>query len=97
MILSGFRIRFRQLDGLAMGKLHQIGKVRIVVYPNDHLPPHFHAIAPGFEALIAIDTLSILRGALAGQVRKAVLGWAEANRDAIAAEWNRINPRFPIA
>lgn len=80
-----------------MGKLHQIGKVIIRVYANDHLPPHFHAVHPDFEALVEIETLSLLRGALSAQASKAVMAWARGNREAIAAEWNRINPRFPIA
>ena len=80
-----------------MGKLHQIGKIIIRVYANDHLPPHFHAIAPDFEALIEIETLTIMRGSLSRQAGKSVMAWAGANRHLIAAEWNRINSRFPIA
>ena len=80
-----------------MGKLHRIGKLIIRVYANDHPPPHFHAIAPDFEALIEIETLTIMYGRLSPQARKAVMAWALPNRAAIAAEWNRINPRFPIA
>jgi hypothetical protein len=80
-----------------VGKLHQIGKIIIRVYANDHLPPHFHAIAPDFEALIEIETLSIMRGSLSRQAGKSVMAWASANRRAIAAEWNRVNSRFPIA
>jgi hypothetical protein len=80
-----------------MGKLHSIGNMTIRVYANDHLPPHFHAVSPDHEALIEIATLTILRGSLSAQGRKAVMTWAEANRNAITAEWNRINRRFPIA
>lgn len=80
-----------------MGKLHQIGKIIIRVYANDHLPPHFHAVHPDFDALIEIETLSILRGSLSPSAAKDVMEWAAENRGAIAAEWNRINPRFPIA
>ena len=80
-----------------MGKLHQFGKVIIRVYANDHLPPHFHAIAPDFEALIEIETLSVMRGSLSRQAAKRVMAWAEANRRLIVAEWNRTNTRFPIA
>jgi len=54
-----------------VGKLHQIGKIIIRVYANDHLPPHFHAVAPDFEALIEIETLSIMRGSLSRQGGKA--------------------------
>lgn len=80
-----------------MGKLHTIGKIIIRVYANDHLPPHFHAVHPDFEALIEIETLVILRGSLSAQATKVVMAWASENRAMIAAEWNRINPRFPIA
>lgn len=80
-----------------MGKLHQIGKVIIRVYANDHLPPHFHAIGPDFEALIEIETLAIMRGSLSRQAGKSIMAWARANRQTIAAEWSRINLRFPIA
>jgi hypothetical protein len=78
-----------------VGKLHQIGKIVIRVYANDHLPPHFHAITAEFEALIGIESLTIMRGGLPPKVRKAVLSWAARNRAVIVREWNRINPRFP--
>ncbi len=80
-----------------MGKLYQTGRLIIRVYANDHLPPHFHAIAPDFEALIEIETLTIMRGRLSPQALKAAMSWATRNRTAIAAERNRVNPRFPIA
>lgn len=80
-----------------MGKLHQIGKLIIRVYANDHLPPHFHAVAPDFEALIEIETLAIMRGSLSRQAEKRVMAWAAINRHLIVAEWNRTNSRFPIA
>ena len=80
-----------------MGKLHTIGKINIRVNANDHLPPHFHAIAPDFEALIEISTMTVLRGHLPASVRRPVMNWAAGHRTEIAAEWNRINPRFPIA
>ncbi len=79
-----------------MGKLHSIGNATIRVYANDHLPPHFHVVAPDWEALIEIETLTVLRGTLPASARKAVMAWVAANREAVAAEWNRINIRFPI-
>jgi uncharacterized protein DUF4160 len=80
-----------------MGKLHQTGNLIIRVYANDHLPPHFHAITPDFEALIEIKTLTVLRGRLSPRGTKTVMAWATRNRAAIVAEWNRVNPRFPTA
>jgi Domain of unknown function (DUF4160) len=80
-----------------LGKLHQVGKLIIRVYANDHLPPHFHAVTPDFEALIDIETLTILRGYLSPQATKTVMTWATRNRAAIVTEWKRTNPRFPVA
>lgn len=79
-----------------MGKLYALGNLTIRVYANDHLPRHFHVVAPDFEALIDIDMLTVLRATLPRAVRRQVLDWADHNRPAIEAEWNRINPRFPI-
>jgi hypothetical protein len=78
-----------------MGRLHTIGKIIITVYANDHVP-HFHAVHPDFEAQIKIDTLTVLRGWLSPAARKSVFEWAGANIAKIKAEWNRINPRFPV-
>ncbi|MCK0197746.1 DUF4160 domain-containing protein [Ancylobacter sp. 6x-1] len=77
-----------------MGKLHTIGKITVRVYANDHLPPHFHIVAPDFEALVEITSLTVLKGSLPKAGRPA-LDWASQNKAAIIAEWNRINPRFP--
>lgn len=80
-----------------MAKVHTIGKTFIWVYANDHLPPHFHIINPDFEALIVIEDFSIYAGSLKGPAGKAAMKWAQENIALIKAEWNRINPRFPIA
>ncbi len=79
-----------------MGKLHQIGKIVIRVYADDHPPPHFHVKSPSFEAIIDIKTLAITRGAISIQARSAVLQRISVNRAAIVREWNRLNPRFPV-
>jgi Domain of unknown function (DUF4160) len=80
-----------------MGRLHRIGKISIRVYANDHLPPHFHVIAPDAEGLVEISTLAILRGEIPVHARRRILAWAAAHQAEIVDEWNRINPRFPIA
>jgi Domain of unknown function (DUF4160) len=79
-----------------MGRLHTIGKIIVTVYANDHLPPHFHAVHPDFEALIEIETFAFYAGSLPPSARRTVLEWARNNVSAIKAEWNRINPRFPV-
>ncbi|MCM2439679.1 DUF4160 domain-containing protein [Agrobacterium vitis] len=80
-----------------MGKLVQIGNIIIRVYANDHLPPHFHIITPDADALVEIATLDIIRGKLPRKAEQIALEWATEHRAVIAVEWNRTNPRFPIA
>lgn len=80
-----------------MGKLHQFGNVIIRVYGNDHLPPHFHVLTPDSEAVVDLATLRIAVGSLSARVEREALAWAAGNKAVIAAEWNRINPRFLIA
>ena len=79
-----------------MGKVHTIGKTEIRVYANDHLPPNFHVVNPDFEALIIIETFATYAGSLKGSAGKAAMEWTTANVTKIKAEWNRINPRFPV-
>lgn len=78
-----------------MGKLHTIGSIEIRVYGREHLPPHFHILHPDFEALVSIATLAVIAGTLPRNKAAAALAWAAANRAAIVAEWNRLNPAFP--
>lgn len=79
-----------------MGTLVRFDKVAVLVRPRDHNPPHFHVSAPDFEAMIDIKTLTVLRGALPRTVANEVMAWAEANRSLIVAEWNRVNPKYPL-
>ncbi|MEO5375990.1 MAG: DUF4160 domain-containing protein [Alphaproteobacteria bacterium] len=79
-----------------MGSLARFGNVVIKVYGNDHLPPHFHVVAPDFSALIAIDSIAILRGDVPSDVFGIIREWAETNRVTLVAEWNRCNPRFQL-
>lgn len=79
-----------------MARLHLIGNISVRVYANDHLPAHFHVVTPDAEALVLIEGLTVLRGSVSAATRRAVWPWIEANVAVITAEWNRVNPRFPI-
>jgi hypothetical protein len=40
--------------------LFKIGNLRIVIYPNDHNPPHVHVIGPEGEAKFELKTLKCI-------------------------------------
>jgi hypothetical protein len=79
-----------------VGKLTQFGNVILRVYGNDHLPPHFHVLAPDFSALVGISPVTILRGSVPADVFGEISGWADSNRDRLISEWNLCNPRYPV-
>jgi len=37
-----------------MPKILSIGNFRLVIFPNDHEPPHVHAIGPGWHVKVAL-------------------------------------------
>ena len=80
-----------------MGKLYAIGNTTLRVYSRDHRPAHVHVIAPDCEALIRLDTMMVMRGALPMPHRREIIQWIEANRTLIVDEWNRCNPDIATA
>lgn len=66
--------------------------VLIVLYPNDHGPPHFHARGADFEARIAIadGAMTILRGRPSSTIRRALADWSIRNRLGLLDNWHRL-------
>ena len=74
--------------------------IAIKMFYSDHAPPHFHAEYAEREALVAIETLELLRGELPRRALALVLEWAVAHRDELRADWDRARsgqPLVPIA
>lgn len=66
------------------------------MYYDDHNPPHFHATYGENEALLTIDTLTILRGALPTRALRLVEEWAQAHLEELAADWQKARAGEPI-
>jgi hypothetical protein len=63
--------------------------IAVRFYYNDHEPPHFHAAYGEHEALIAIETLAVLRGELPRRALALVLEWAALHRGELQKNWAR--------
>lgn len=50
--------------------------ILILMYYNDHAPPHFHARYGEYEALIKIEPLGLLKGYLPPKALSLVIEWA---------------------
>jgi hypothetical protein len=57
--------------------------VKIMLYANEHPPPHFYAKFAEFHAVIDIDKLAIIRGSLPPPKSKAVIRWATGRQEAL--------------
>jgi hypothetical protein len=62
--------------------------IRIYMYWNDHVPPHFHAEYSGATALIDIQNAVVLRGMLPFRQLKLVLAWCELHEDELMRNWD---------
>lgn len=62
--------------------------IKILMFWDEHNPPHFHAEYGGFTALIHIGEGAVLKGALPIKQLKLVLAWCEIHRDALTLNWN---------
>lgn len=63
--------------------------IEIYIYFDDHMPPHFHAKFSGQEALVEIETTSVLKGAIQSNKLKLVLAWAELHKSELYNGWNQ--------
>lgn len=68
----------------------------IFMYHNDHEPPHFHARYGSAEALIAIDSLSVLKGRLPPRVLGLVLEWAVQHESELRENWTLARQQVPL-
>jgi len=76
-----------------MPTIHIIDSIKIMIYFDDHLPPHFHAEYSEYEELIEINTLETYRGKLPNRQRKRVIEWAKENQDYLRQKWAEFNPK----
>jgi hypothetical protein len=73
-----------------MPLIHLINSIKILLYSNDHAPPHFHATYNEYSILIVIETLDIYAGSLPKKQLKKVLDWAAANQTFLQEKWDEL-------
>ena len=75
--------------------------IKIMMYFDEHNPPHFHAAYNEFKASIRIEDLAIINGSLPAKALGLVIEWAVLHKDELLENWfkanngevlNKINP-----
>ncbi|MCK6594614.1 MAG: DUF4160 domain-containing protein [Bacteriovoracaceae bacterium] len=61
--------------------------IKILMFFDEHNPPHFHAQYAEFHAIILINENCVLEGYLPSRQLKLVLAWAEIHKDELLNNW----------
>jgi uncharacterized protein DUF4160 len=75
-----------------MTTVHRDRNWKIQVFGREHGVPHFHVWTPNAAAVIAIETLALLSGAVDAKTLEEARAWANVHRAELLAEWRRLNP-----
>lgn len=56
--------KYWQKEMLYMPEISLFYGIRVTMYYNDHMPPHFHAEYNGHKALVDINNIQVIKGLL---------------------------------
>lgn len=63
--------------------------IKIMMFFDEHNPPHFHAVYDDFRASIRINDLAIMNGSLPPKALGLIVEWASLHKNELAENWNR--------
>lgn len=61
--------------------------IDIMMYYDDHNPPHFHAKYGEYKALVDINKARIIDGFMPSSQMKLILAWAIIHREELLEDW----------
>jgi len=73
-----------------MPELSRFLGIVILMYFDDHDPPHFHVRYNDFRAVIAIKDLFLIEGELPPRVLGLVMEWAGVHKRELLENWDMI-------
>ncbi len=68
---------------------HFLG-ISILMYFDDHNPPHFHVRYNDDRAIISISELKLLEGHLPARILGLVIEWAEMHKEKLMQNWDLV-------
>lgn len=84
----------RQLCGVP--EISRFFGIIVAMYYDDHPPPHFHVRYGEHRAILAIEPVAVLAGALPPRALGLVMEWATLHRDDLWANWRRAREQAPL-
>lgn len=77
-----------------MPTIHQLTHaLKICMYADDHVPPHFHVVTPDLECLVRLSDLQVIEGQYHKRELATAILWAAENLDLLERKWSELNER----
>ncbi|CAO3441907.1 DUF4160 domain-containing protein [Azospirillum largimobile] len=70
-----------------MPTIAEFDGIKILMYYQDHDPPHFHVEYGECEALIRVADLALIEGDVPGRILRRVTEWARPKQADLALNW----------
>ncbi|MBN2895645.1 MAG: DUF4160 domain-containing protein [Campylobacterales bacterium] len=71
-----------------MPEISRFYGIKILMFYDEHNPPHFHVEYNEHKAVIRIADLAITEGTLPPKAAALVVEWALAHQDELRADWD---------
>jgi hypothetical protein len=86
----------KRLDIIVMATIFRVRGLRVVIYSNDHWPPHVHVVGPDREAKIALSSAGghpglVSNHGLSRSQLASVLVEIDRQRDRLMRRWREIH------
>lgn len=62
--------------------------IAVLMFYDDHAPPHFHARYGDYEVMIQISPVGVLKGYFPPRALSLVIEWAQKYQKNLIEEWN---------
>jgi hypothetical protein len=76
-----------------MARIKKFSNTDIRINADDHNPPHFHILGPGFQVAVDLATMEISAGKARSKDIREAMEWAMENVDFLKSEWKRLTAR----
>lgn len=73
--------------GIILPVISEFYGIKIMMFWDEHMPPHFHAEYGDKKVLIDIAHGTVLKGFFPFKQLKLVLAWCEIHRDELIRNW----------
>jgi hypothetical protein len=79
-----------------MPEISRFFGIIVLMFYNDHPPPHFHVRYGEQKAILGVESLAILAGKLSPKALGLVVEWASLHQNELMADWKRARQQEPL-